>query len=79
VSDARAVETMFRHTARGREALAPPGEGGSHVHYEPRKGVGLGCITSRRQPELTFFERLALELGVNLATAKQLWQEGKIQ
>jgi hypothetical protein len=79
VSDARVHETIFRHSARGREALAPPGEGGSHVHYEPRRSVGLGCITSRRQPELTFFERLALELGVNLATAKQMWQEGKVQ
>ena len=79
MSDARVHETIFRHSARGREALAPPGEGGSHVHYEPRRSVGLGCITSRRQPELTFFERLALELGVNLATAKQMWQEGKVQ
>jgi hypothetical protein len=58
--------------------LAPPGEGGTHVHYEPRKSVGIGCITSRKG-ELTFFERLAFELGVNVSTARKLWEQGLIK
>lgn len=77
--NARVLETMFRHTAKDREALAAPGEGGTHVHYQPRRSVGIGCITSRRGPRLGFFELLAMELGVTVAKAKQLWQEGKVK
>jgi len=79
ISRARINETMFRHSAKGREALAPPGEGGTHVHYEPRRSVGVGSITSRRQPTATFWEVLAYELGCNVTTAKRLWEEGLIQ
>lgn len=80
ISRARVEESMFRHTAKGREALAPPGEGGNHVHYQPKRSVGIGCITSRpKSQELTFFERLAFELGCNVTTAKRLWQEGLVK
>ena len=79
ISRARVEETLFRHTAKGREALAPAGEGGNHVHYQPRKAVGIGCITSRPRQELTFFERLAFELGCNVQTAKKLWEEGLVK
>lgn len=79
ISRARVEETMFRHTAKGREALAPPGEGGNHIHYQPRRSVGIGCITSRPRNELTFFERLAFELRVNVQTAKSLWEQGLVK
>jgi len=79
ISRARINESMFRHTAHGREALAPPGEGGEHVHYQPKKSVGIGCITSRPKPTVTFFEVLAYELGCNVDTAKKLWEQGLIK
>ena len=72
-------ETLFRHTARGREALASPGQGGSHVHYQPRRSVGLGCITSRRHQPPTFFEVLAFELGVHIDEARRRWLAGEIR
>jgi len=78
VSD-RVKETLFRHTAKGREALAAPGQGGTHVFYEPRRSVGLGCITSRRTQPPTFFERLAYELGVHISVAKRMWREGEVK
>jgi len=81
IARARANESLFRRSSKGREALAPPGEGGSHVHYQPKKSVSLGCITSRPKSSsgVTFFEMLAYELGCNVATAKALWDKGLIQ
>lgn len=68
-------DTLFRQTARGREPLSAPGDGGEHVHYSGLKRVGLGCITSRpagsRLPP-TFYEQLAYRLGVNVATARRI-------
>ena len=81
IARARVQETMFRSTAGGREPLAPPGEGGTHVHYAPSKRSGIGCITSHpagMPAKLTFFEMLALRLGVTLAEAKKLHAEGKV-
>jgi hypothetical protein len=69
-------EVHFRHTAKGREPLAPPS--GEHVHYTPRRGVGIGSITSR-DSKTTFWELLAYQLGCNVATAKRLYQEGLIR
>ena len=79
ISRARINESMFRHAAGGREALAPPGEGGEHVHYQPRKSVGIGCITSKPASTVTFWERLAYELGVNVDTARKLWEQGLVK
>lgn len=61
---ARLEDTLFRHTAHGREPLAAPSSGGDHVHYQPTKRVGLGSITSRdRKSPYTFWELLAFELS----------------
>jgi hypothetical protein len=79
IQRARTHETLFRHGPKGREALAPPGEGGEHVHYQPKKSTGLGCITSRPKPSVTFWEVLAYELGCNVTTAKELWEKGLIK
>lgn len=79
----RPDETQFRHGPGGREPLAPPGAGGDHVHYTPKKSVGIGCITSRRDPatftQLSFFEQLAFELKCSVATARKLFDEGLIK
>lgn len=77
----RPDEAAFRHGPKGREPLAAPGQGGDHVHYQPMRRVGIGCITSRnppKTPELTFFELLAAELKCTVATAKRLFEEGLI-
>jgi len=79
IARARVHESLFRHGSKGREPLAPPGEGGNHMHYRPRKSVSIGCITSRPRQELGFFELLAFEMGCNVATAKQLWHEGLVK
>jgi hypothetical protein len=71
----RLESSLYRTTATGREPLAAPNEGGTHVHFIGLKRVGLGCITSRRRGEIvppTFYERLAYELGVNVAEARRL-------
>ena len=81
IARARVQETMFRQSATGREPLAPPGEGGTHIHYTPTRQSGIGCITSHpagMRTKLTFFEMLALKLGVTLAEAKRLHAEGKL-
>lgn len=69
---ARVVETMFRAGPRGREPLAPPGEGGTHVHYQGTKKSGIGCITSRRPGALTSEEFLALKHGLTVAQVRRL-------
>jgi hypothetical protein len=79
ISRARVNETLFRRSSKGREALAPPGEGGEHVHYQHRRSVGIGCITSRKDSGVTFWEMLAYELGVTVTTAKELWEKGLIK
>jgi hypothetical protein len=79
ISRARVNETLFRRSSKGREALAPPGEGGEHVHYQHRRSVGIGCITSTNKQPVTFWEMLAYELGVTVTTAKELWEKGLIK
>ena len=74
-------DSLFRQSARGREPLASPAERGEHVRYEPSRKVGIGSITSRRLGErrpLTFFEVLALQMGVTLAEAERLHREGLV-
>lgn len=75
------ADSLFRQTARGREPLATSSEAGEHVHYTPSRRVGIGSITSRRPGvhQLTFFQMLALRLGVNVAEARRLHSEGKVQ
>lgn len=91
IARARVHETLFRHGAKGREALAPPGEGGDHVHYQPQKHVGIGVVTSRPRPAVTFWEQLAWELsgegdpnraavpGCTVRQAKALFDQGLIK
>lgn len=91
IARARVHETLFRRGAKGREAMAPPGEGGTHIHYEASKKIGVGCITSRKQPEITFWELLAWQLsgegdpqralvpGCTVAQAKRMYDEGLIK
>lgn len=71
-SAARINESVFRTTAGGREALAPPSEGGDHVHYQPKGRVGLGCITSRPRNAVTFMEVVAFEAGCTVAEIEEL-------
>lgn len=78
----RIQDALFRQTARGREPLATPNEGGSHVHYQSMKRVGVGCITSRpagKPKPLTFYEMLAIRLGVDVATARRLHLADKVK
>jgi hypothetical protein len=80
IARSRIEESSFRHSARGREPLAPPGAGGTHIHYSGSSRSGIGCITSRdKRSEITFFELLAYELKCNVATAKRLYEEGLIR
>jgi hypothetical protein len=75
------TDSLFRSTARGREPLASASDAGEHVHYQPSRRVGIGSITSRKPGSgrpLTFFEVLALRMGVTLAEAKRLHAEGKV-
>lgn len=74
---ARINETMFRATAHGREALAPPGEGGTHVHYVATRQIGIGCITSRRPGTLTDLEYLALKHGLTVAQVQKFLAEAQ--
>ena len=73
-------EWLFRTTRRGREPLAAPEEGGSHVHYQPTQRAGIGSITSKRPGHrpLTFLEYLALRSGMTLAEVEKLHAEGRI-
>ncbi len=78
IARARVHESLFRTSAKGREALPATGEVANHAHYTPRRSVGLGSITSKPKQELTFFERLAFELGTSVPTARRLWEEGLV-
>lgn len=90
ISRARINEALFRRSAKGREVMAPPGEGGDHVHYTPSKKVGIGVTTSRPRPTVTFWELLAWKLsgegdatkalvpGCTVTQAKRLYEEGLI-
>ncbi len=74
---ARINETLFRTTAHGREALAPPSEGGTHIHYTGMRRVGLGCVTSRPPGSLTDEEFLALQHGMTLAEVRAVLSEAQ--
>lgn len=91
IARARVYETLFRRTAKGREAMAPPGEGGDHVHYQPTQKVGIGVVTSKKRHEWSFFQVLAFELAgsgdpakatvpfCTVAQAQHLWQQGLLK
>lgn len=80
IARSRIEESSFRHSARGREPLAPPGAGGTHIHYSGSSRSGIGCITSRdRRETISFFELLAYELKCTVTTAKRLYEEGLIR
>lgn len=58
----RHEDALFRHTAHGREALAPAGESANHVHCSTTSKAGVGAITSR-SGNYTFWQYLAFELA----------------
>lgn len=66
----------WRNTPHGRDALCAAGENGRHVHYTPRKSVGIGCKTSRDRPSATFFEVLAYEMGKSVTEVQKLYDRG---
>lgn len=68
-----AREWLFRTTRRGREPLAAPNEGGTHLHYQPTRRVGIGSITSNK---MTYLEYLAIRSGMTLTEVKRLLDEG---
>jgi hypothetical protein len=74
---ARIDEALFRQTARGREALAPPGEGGTHVHYQSPRHVGIGCITSKRPGSLSDLEYLAIKHGLTVEQVRKFLEEAR--
>ena len=74
---ARVIESMFRAGPGGREPLAPPGEGGSHVHYQASRRIGVGCVTSRPAGASTFEEYLAFKHGLTVIQVKKLLREAK--
>lgn len=72
---ARVVETLFRAGKSGREPLAPPGEGGTHIHYQGTKQIGIGCRTSRPAAACTDEEWLAFRHGLTVAEVRQMLAE----
>lgn len=63
IARCRMEDALFRHTARGREAIAKAGENADHAHYKPTGHVGIGTITSRPKDSYTFYQYLAFELS----------------
>lgn len=76
VSRARAVESMFRAGSKGREPLAPPGEGGNHIHYASSRRTGIGSVTSRKPGAATDEEYLAWLHGLTVAEVRRIMAEG---
>jgi hypothetical protein len=74
----RSSECQFRRSKSGREELAPPNQGGTHVPYSSRERAGIGCVTSKPAGGITFFEQLAFELKCSVATAKKLYEQGLV-
>lgn len=74
---ARVIETMFRAGKGGREPLAPPGEGGNHVHYQSTRRIGVGCVTSRPAGAATDEEWLAFKHGLTVAQVRQILKEAR--
>lgn len=74
---ARGVESMFRAGSKGREPLAPPGEGGSHVHYQSSRQTGIGCVTSRPAGAASDEEFLAWLHGITVTEVRQLMAEAR--
>lgn len=63
IARCRHEDALFRHTAKGREALAPAGESSNHAHVSTTSKAGIGSITSRTQDTWSFWQRLAFELA----------------
>lgn len=72
---ARVIETMFRAGKGGREPLAPPGEGGSHVHYAASRRIGVGVITSRNPHAASDEEFLAWRHGLTVTEVRKIIAE----
>ena len=72
---ARIDECVFRWSAKGREALAPPGEGGCHIHYQGTRKVGIGSITSKRPGAMTDIEWLAIRNGMTVVEVMKALEE----
>lgn len=64
----RLADTHFRHSAQGREPLAPPS--GDHVHYQPLRRVGIGVITSRPATAENTCRCWACRIGFNVDHTK---------
>jgi hypothetical protein len=71
------VGAIYRRSPTGRDVISSAGEVSRIQHYEPRKSVGIGCITSRRSAG-TVIERLAIELGITVKDARRLLAENKL-
>lgn len=74
---ARAIETLFRKGKGGLEPLAPPNEGGTHVHYQATRLCGVGCKTSRSPAASTDEEWLAFQHGITVAEVRKLIAEAR--
>jgi hypothetical protein len=72
--DSFGYESCFR-SGRGGERIpmVPPSlRGGIAVIHVPSSSrVGIGCITSRRTPELDFWELAALKAGCTVEEVKR--------
>lgn len=75
MSRARVIETLFRHGKGGLEPLAPPGEGGTHIHYQGSRQAGIGCKTSRSASACTDEEWLAYRHGLTVAEVRRMLAE----
>ena len=67
-------ETSYRIGAGGeRIPLVSPSARGNRasIHVPVISRAGIGCITSRRSPELDFWQVAALKAGVTVEEAKR--------
>lgn len=62
-------DTRFRVAPSGESLSIPANSGRVEVHLL-RERVGIGCITSRRTPELDFWELAALKAGCTVEEVK---------
>lgn len=74
---ARVIETLFRTGKGGREPLAPPGEGGTHIHYQASRQTGIGTKTSRQPGAATDVEYLAWKHGVTVSEVRRILKEAE--
>ena len=71
--DSFGSETSYRAARGGERIPMVPVElrgGIANIHVPSSSRVGIGCITSRRTPELDFWEVAALKAGCTVEEAK---------